>query len=154
MSTLATRSSFRYVVYAITSLARTRSCTAFSHMWQATIQINWNKTRKKSSKPTRLVWETNMAAVSFFLGPQYSGRLKRYVKTPNRTTKENMTAYWDRITLLITSFPSVANTVARFPALSTRFSAPVNIAVCFPTLVTMATCMFSRPCHHNYLSCC
>ena len=36
---------------------------AFSPLWPASMQIYWNR-KKKSSAPTGLVWDTNMAAVS------------------------------------------------------------------------------------------
>ena len=46
------------------------SCRVFSLTWPASIQIFWNKRKrlhmKKSSTPTGLVWDTNMAAVSLF----------------------------------------------------------------------------------------
>ena len=42
----------------------------FSLTWPASMQIYWNKRKrlhkKKSSTPTGLVWDTNMAAVSLF----------------------------------------------------------------------------------------
>ena len=46
------------------------SCRVCSLTWPASIQIFWNKRKrlhkKKSSTPTGLVWDTNMAPVSLF----------------------------------------------------------------------------------------
>ena len=44
------------------------SYSVFSLTWPASIQIYWNKRERlhKSSTPTGLVWDTNMAAVSLF----------------------------------------------------------------------------------------